>query len=86
MIGDRNSDLVRRLERLENDVRNLNQLLTPFFLIGRLRTDRAIPTSSTDVIVGKDLIYDRIVTNSFEYILIDNAGTLEWRQIVLSSF
>lgn len=82
---NRNFDLYRRLERLENDFRNLNSFLTPYFLIGRLRTDRKIPTSSSDVFPS-DLIYDRIVTDGFEYILINNAGVLEWRQIALNSF
>ena len=78
-------ETIRRLARLESQVRNLPQALQGFYIQGRLRTDRTAPANSADV-QTPDLLYDRVLTPTFEYILINNAGTLAWRQITLSAF
>jgi hypothetical protein len=74
-----------RIVDLENKLKTLNSTLTAFFLKGRLRTDRTAPTSSADV-QTPDLLYDRVIKDDYEYILIDNAGTLEWRRLTASIF
>ncbi len=75
----------QRLVFLENAMRNLTNTLPKYFLKGRLRTDRTTPTSSADV-QPPDQIYDRVVDTTGEYLLIDNAGALEWRMITISVF
>lgn len=75
----------QRLVFLENQNRTLNFTLKPYFLQGRLRTDRTSPTSSADV-QPPDQLYDRVVDASYEYILINNSGTLEWRRVAISVF
>lgn len=79
------NETIRRIALLETQVRNLTRSLEGFYIKGRLRTDRVAPTSSADV-QAKDFIYDRVLSTSFEYILINNAGTLAWRRITLNSF
>lgn len=75
----------QRIVNLENQVRELSQTLVRFFLKGRLRTDRTAPINSSDV-QTPDKLYDRVVDANYEYILIDNSGTLEWRRISISTF
>ncbi len=75
----------QRIALLENKVRLLNDTLKFYFVQGRLRTDRTAPTSSADV-QTPDLLYDRVLKDDYEYTLINNAGTLEWRRITNSSF
>ncbi len=76
----------QRLVDLENQVRDLNKVLQSFFLQGRLRTDRAAPTNSADIAPGIDKLYDRVVTTTYEYILLNNAGTLQWERVGISTF
>ncbi len=78
-------EAIRRVSLLEAQVRNLSRSLQSFYVQGRLRTDRTAPANSADV-QTQDAIYDRVLTDSFEYILINNAGTLAWRQVILSAF
>lgn len=78
-------EAIRRIAFLEAQMRNLPRSLTGFYIKGRLRTDRVAPVNSADV-QAQDVIYDRVLDANFEYILIDNAGTLEWRQAILSPF
>lgn len=82
-----NSDnqLERRVNELERQSRNLNNTLQAFFVQGRLRTDRTAPTSSTDI-QSSDQLYDVVLKNNYEYVVIDNAGVLEWRRVALSTF
>ncbi len=57
-------------------------------ILGRNRTllnNRAIPSASNDV-VATDAEGDVMHNGSAIYILVDNAGTLEWRSAALSSF
>lgn len=82
---DRNDDIIRRIERIENDLDQLNDLLRPYFIMGRLRTDRMAPISSSDF-NENDLIYDRVVTPTYEYILVNNSGSLNWVRIAASTF
>lgn len=79
------SQIEQRLVLLENQVRNLNNTLVKYFLIGRLRTDRGTPSSSIDIL-PVDQIYDRVTDTSYEYILINNSGTLNWVRIAISTF
>lgn len=83
---DGGNEALRRVVFVEGQMRNLSRTLQGNFIGGRLRTDRVVPTSSADVIPQQDLIYDRVLSASFEYILINNAGTLEWRRITLNAF
>lgn len=76
---------IRRIALLEAQVRTLSQSLQAYYVQGRLRTDRTAPANSADV-QAQDAIYDRVLSPTFEYILIDNAGTLEWRRIILGAF
>lgn len=43
------------------------------------------PSSSTDT-VGTEKVNDVAADSSFLYVIIDNAGTLEWRRVAISSF
>lgn len=51
----------------------------------RIRTDRAVPTSSANV-VGGDRVGDIVLHESGIYYVADNAGTPEWREIASNSF
>lgn len=75
--------LEERVKRLEENFDNLSRTLP--FIKGRLRIDRAAPTTSNDV-QSPDKIYDIVVKNDYQYILINNSGVLQWRRITLSSF
>jgi|ERR1017187_4703290 hypothetical protein len=79
------SELMRRVAFVENQLRNLTNTLNGFYLLGRLRTDRTAPVNSADV-QTPDMLYDRVLTADYEYILINNSGIIEWRQVSLSSF
>lgn len=75
----------QRIALLELQVRTLNDTLNRYFVKGRLRTDRTAPANSADV-QTPDQLYDRVVTATFEYILINNAGALAWRRITAAAF
>lgn len=78
-------EALRRVALLETQVKNLTRSLQSFYIQGRLRTDRVVPINSADV-TPLDALYDRVLSATFEYILINDSGTLAWRQITLSSF
>jgi len=82
---NRPEEALRRVILLENQLRILPTSGQAFFVQGRLRTDRTAPANSADV-QAQDLLYDRVLTPTFEYILINDSGTLAWRQSTLSSF
>lgn len=75
----------RRIANLENQVRALTATLKGYFVLGRLRTDRTAPTASNDV-QSPDQLYDRVVATNYEYILVNNSGTLEWIRITCATF
>jgi hypothetical protein len=77
---------MRRIAYLEDQILNLTNSLNALYQLGRTNTVRVAPANSADVVAGFDLLYDRVLTNSAEYILIDNAGTLEWRSVTLNVF
>lgn len=86
-------EAMRRIAYLEDQLLNITNLLNGLYQLGRTNTRRATPASSSDVVniangssANFDLLYDRVLTPTNEYILINNSGTLEWRTIVLSSF
>lgn len=75
----------RRIQALEGQLRNLNNVLNGFFVKGRLRKDRTVPSASNDV-QTPDQLYDRVVSTTYEYILVNNSGTLEWIRITCATF
>lgn len=75
----------QRIVGLENQVRNLNFTLVPFFLKGRLRTDRTAPANSNDI-QTPDLLYDWVIKDDYAYIVVDDAGDLKWRRFALGVF
>lgn len=81
-----NDDLMKRLAYLEDQVNFMRNYMEAYFVSGRLRTDRAIPASSTEVYAGIDLLGDRIITDTYEYILVNNTGVLEWIRLSASTF
>jgi hypothetical protein len=82
---NKESDLMRRLVFVENQINDLPISLTSSFLKGRLRTDRAAPSSSADV-QSPDQLYDIVINASYIYLLIDNSGALAWRRVSISTF
>lgn len=80
------SDIEERLRRLEQQVEYLVPSLNSVYLLGRLRFDRNSPANSADIVAGVDLLYDIVRDSNYEYILINNAGTLAWVRISMSSF
>lgn len=80
-----NNQLTQRVVLLEKQMRELNSTLAAYFVKGRLRTDRSAPANSADV-QTPDLLYDFVLTPTFVYVLIDNAGTLAWRRITAAAF
>jgi hypothetical protein len=78
-------ELQVRVKRLENQLETLTADLTAVYVTGRLRFDRASPANSADVNTF-DTLYDIVRDTSYEYILINNAGTPTWYRIALSTF
>lgn len=74
-----------RLKRVEQQLEFINNTLSSVFVLGRLRIDRSAPANSADVLT-LDAQYDIVRDADYEYILINNGGTLEWRRISYSSF
>ena len=75
-----------RIRRLEERLNLLENRLPQTYLQGRLRTDyTSAPANSADV-NDTNQLYDYIILPTAEYILINNSGSLAWRQITLSSF
>lgn len=70
----------QRIALLENQVRLLNNTLKPFFVQGRLRTDRTVPVDSDDI-QPPDQLYDWIVKDDYIYTVVIETGALKWRQI-----
>lgn len=57
-----------------SEIRNLNNRL----VAGRLRTDRTTPSAHDDVIDGIDKEGDIVRTGTYEYIIVNDSGTLVW--------
>lgn len=74
-----------RLRRVEEQVRLLNNLAYNKSILGRLRTDRTSPVNSSDV-QSPDLEYDMVRDDSYQYVLINNSGTLQWMRWSYSTF
>lgn len=62
-----------------SEIANLNTRLVR----GRFRTDRATPSSHTDVTAGIDREGDIVRTGAYEYIVVNDAGTLKWARQAL---
>lgn len=74
-----------RIRRLEETVKLLEWKQANSFVLGRMRFDRSVPTNSADVL-PPDKLYDIVRDTSFEYVLINDAGSLAWRRISYSAF
>lgn len=84
-VFNSNDEIMRRLIAVEDQLNFITNVASLTYIQGRLRIDRAVPANSADVAVT-DQLYDRVVTTAFEYILVNNSGTLEWVQITVSTF
>lgn len=78
--------LEERVKRLEEEQAAWGNRFFNTFTIGRLRTDRVTPPANSADVVKTDLLYDVIRIFPYEYVLINNAGTLNWVQITMSTF
>lgn len=76
-------DWMRQVSNLRKDDIDQFQNLPNILLTGR--KVGKVPSASNDV-AAEDRLSDFNWTNSYLYILIDNAGTPEWRRATLSSF
>lgn len=74
-----------RLRRVEQNFQDLQNRLFSSYVLGRLRIDRTAPANSSDV-SPPDKLYDIVRDEDYEYILINDSGTLAWRRITMSSF
>lgn len=79
------NQLAERIKRLEQQFEYISPTLDALYVKGRLRLDRMSPVNSTDVNTF-DILYDIVRDTDYEYVLIDNGGTLEWRRITMSVF
>jgi aromatic ring hydroxylase len=81
-----NDILETRVRRVEENLQFLQNQLANTYFLGRLRVDRTTgPANSADVHPG-DKLYDVIRDTNYEYVLINDAGTLAWRRISYSAF
>lgn len=77
---------IERVKRLEVRLEDLASRLERNYLRGRLRTDiTSAPSSSTDINTT-DQIWDIVILDDAQYIVVNNAGSLEWRKITLGVF
>lgn len=67
------NDICRLRREDVREIRNLNNQLVQ----GRLRNDRPVPTSHSDVTVT-DKEGDIVRSATYEYLLVNDAGTLKW--------
>jgi hypothetical protein len=74
-----------RVGRVEEAIRVIENRLANSYLQGRIRFDRTAPIDSADV-QSPDRLYDIVRIYPYEYVLINNAGTLNWVRITMSTF
>lgn len=75
-------DFIRSISILRrDDVQEISNLNTRF-LRGRLRTDRTTPSANTDV-NSTDKEGDVVRTATYEYVVVNDAGTLKWARFAL---
>lgn len=74
-----------RIYRLEQIVQELQLRLYSSYVQGRLRTDRPVPTSSSDV-QPPDHEYDIVPDTTYQYYLVNISGTLTWVRWAYSTF
>ena len=79
------TDIEKRIKQLEFNAGNAPRTLENYFVKGRLRTERAAPSASTDV-TSADKLYDIVITTSYIYTLVNDSGNLRWRRVAISSF
>lgn len=74
---------MNRLSALQAiDDAQVHSTLKGRFVQGRLRTDRATPSANSNV-VGDDRLGDIVRTAAYEYIVVDDSGTLKWARQAL---
>ena len=72
------TDLLRTITKLrKEDVIEIKNLNTRF-VRGRLRTDRTTPSANSDIAAGVDKEGDVVRTATYQYIVVNDAGTLKW--------
>ena len=70
--------ILKRVDSLEDKEKRRTRELRSNFVQGRYRTDRtAVPSSNSDVNTT-DKLGDIIRTTTYEYILVNDSGTLKW--------
>lgn len=74
---------LRQITNIRKDDISTIQNLPNVFLLGR--KVGKIPSASNDVTNG-DKLGDLSYSADFLYILVDNAGTAQWRRVALSSW
>ena len=70
-------------QRLRRRMDTQEKTLPGQYLKGRIRTDRATPSASTDV-QTPDQLGDIVRTGAYEYIVVNDSGTLKWARIALN--
>lgn len=84
-IGDITYVLQEIIRKREADIGDFDNLINIF--VGGRKVGK-IPTSSTDINAAKDKVgdvnYDG--TTGYFYILMNNAGTPQWRRVQMSTF
>lgn len=77
--------ILTRIARIQDTLNNTLNNLDSTYVKGRIRLDRTPPINTLDV-NKTDLLYDRVLTTTYEYILVDNAGVLNWVRSALNTF
>lgn len=68
---------LRQITRMRgDDVREISNLKNRL-VMGRLRIDRVAPTSNSDI-QTPDQLGDIVRTGTYEYIVVNDSGTLKW--------
>ena len=77
--------LERERARDQQDISDLKRTLRPYYVQGRMRTDRTVPATSTEV-VGGDQIYDLIFDGDAGagYVVANVGGTLKWGEFTIN--
>lgn len=78
--------LEERVKRLEEQQAAWGNRFFNTFTIGRLRTDRLTPPTTSADVNSTDRLYDVIRIYPYEYVLINNSGVYNWVRITMSTF
>ncbi len=80
-------DILRRLIIVEDQLRFINQTQQQYSPQGRTRTNRTVPTSSSDV-NQYDKLYDEIPTSTgwYKLVAVTNTNVLQWVIVTVNTF